>query len=177
MHALFSGYTVMIGSFDPAVFEDAGIDYFGATEARILFFMFTFFINIVMLNLLITYMGHIFEGVQKSVSAEFMYGRASICVEYESLISPKDKKARKDWFPKWLQVLQPSVEVDQSADKEGRKREEKEKWNNLDFNFNEIKDLLKEEMSKQKDLRTLVETQTKELQEIKTQLKKMGGEK
>ena len=62
-HAFFAGYTVMIGSFDPAEFESGGIDYFTRAEARCLFLLFTFFINIIMLNLLITYMADIFQEV------------------------------------------------------------------------------------------------------------------
>eukprot|EP00519_Triparma_laevis_P015496 CAMPEP_0182494976 /NCGR_PEP_ID=MMETSP1321-20130603/3800_1 /TAXON_ID=91990 /ORGANISM="Bolidomonas sp., Strain RCC1657" /LENGTH=268 /DNA_ID=CAMNT_0024698211 /DNA_START=1 /DNA_END=804 /DNA_ORIENTATION=+ len=60
--ALFSSYTLMLGDFD--------VDNFRASSSFVsassLFFAFTAFINIVMLNLLIAIMGDIFDKIQEN---------------------------------------------------------------------------------------------------------------
>ena len=58
----------------------------------LLFMFFTYFINIVMLNLLIAIMGDIFDRIQENAKAEFMFARANIIIEFEALLSDSHKR-------------------------------------------------------------------------------------
>ena len=97
----------------------------------ILFFTFTFGINIVMLNLLIAIMGDTFDRIQENSQAEFMFARAQIVLEYEGNLSEEEKN-NPDWFPTWLQVLVPTLQ-EREGDHEnwvGRVRELKNTMKN-----------------------------------------------
>ena len=102
--SIFSGYTLMLGDFDISEFTGS----VSFLSIGFLFTVFTLLINIVLLNLLIALMGDIFDRIQENAQAEFLYGRACIILEFESLLSESYKKENLDMFPKWLQVLVPA---------------------------------------------------------------------
>ncbi|GMH88768.1 hypothetical protein TrVE_jg422 [Triparma verrucosa] len=101
--ALFSGFLLLLGDFNVEEFN-ASVS-FGTT--LLLFVVFMFFINIVMLNLLIAIMGDIFDNVQENANSEFLFARAEIIIEIENMLSTSDLK-NEEWFPIWLQVLVPT---------------------------------------------------------------------
>ena len=75
-----------------------------------------------MLNLLITIMGDIFDQIQESADAQFMFARAQIILEFEDTLSKVDRHCDEN-FPTWLQVLVPSLESENDAtDWQGRVR-------------------------------------------------------
>ncbi|GMI01212.1 hypothetical protein TrST_g7001 [Triparma strigata] len=127
--SIFTSYTLMLSEFD---FSG---EYLGKSSdiiaTCILFFTFTFGINIVMLNLLIAIMGDTFDRIQENSQAEFMYARAQIVLEYEGNLSEEEKN-NPDWFPTWLQVLVPTLQ-EREGDHEnwvGRVRELKNTMKN-----------------------------------------------
>ena len=67
--------------------------------------VFMFFVQIVLLNLLIAIMGDIFDEVQARSSAEACYGRAKLVVQYESLFTEAYKKSHLEFYPRYLFVL------------------------------------------------------------------------
>ncbi|GMH64615.1 hypothetical protein TrST_g10092 [Triparma strigata] len=101
--SLFSGFLLLLGDFNAEEFN-ASLSY-NLTMA--LFVVFMFFINIVMLNLLIAIMGDIFDRIQENAKAEFMFARAGIVLEFEAMLSNYDRQ-NEEWFPTWLQVLVPT---------------------------------------------------------------------
>ncbi|GMI11254.1 hypothetical protein TrLO_g10470 [Triparma laevis f. longispina] len=104
-------YTVLLAGF---VIDDLdGSASFFSTG--MLFIGFTIFINIIMLNLLIAIMGDIFDKIQESAKAEFIFARANIILEFEGTLTKKQKE-NNEWFPTWLQVLVPTLENDGSED-------------------------------------------------------------
>ena len=90
----------------------------------LLFISFTYFINIVMLNLLIAIMGDIFDKIQENAKAEFMLARAQVVLEFEEVLRANgDMDAGNEvWFPTWLQVLVPTLEHKDESDWAGRLR-------------------------------------------------------
>ena len=109
---MFNGFLFLLGDFDP--YEFAASSSYGLTLG--LFIIFMFFINIVMLNLLIAIMGDIFDRVQENARSEFICARAQVILEIEGrlLTGPgKDiHKADKKKFPTWLQLLVSTVKED-----------------------------------------------------------------
>ena len=103
--AVFSAYTTMLGEFHLSDFEKSG----SFEILAILFFTFTVLVNIVLLNLLIALMGDIFDRIQENAQGEFLYARACIVLEFESLLSEKYRKSHVEKFPEWLQVLVPAA--------------------------------------------------------------------
>ena len=79
--------------------------------------VFTFFINIVMLNLLIALMGDIFDRIQENARNEFLFARGSIILEFENMMSAGELN-NKAWFPTWLQILEPAAGSDESKEDE-----------------------------------------------------------
>ena len=77
--------------------------------------IFMFFVQIVLLNLLIAIMGDIFDEVQARSSAEACYGRAKLMVQYESLFTESYKKDHPEFYPRYLFVLK-RHEADGSGD-------------------------------------------------------------
>ena len=74
-----------------------------------------FFVQIVLLNLLIAIMGDIFDEVQARSSAEACYGRAKLVMQYESLFTEWYKSAHPEFYPRYLYVLKRD-EADGSGD-------------------------------------------------------------
>ena len=94
----FNVYTLMLGEIDEA-------DYNKRISLAFLFTVFTLLTNIVLLNLLIALMGDIFNRIQENAQAEFLYARAYIVLEFESLLDKNYKNDHPEKFPEWLQVL------------------------------------------------------------------------
>ena len=124
LHILFAGqkdkpeYSSFFRAFVASVeillagFADQDTDgSINVIVTAILLLAFTYFINIVMLNLLIAIMGDIFDRIQENARAEFTFARAQIILEFEEVLS-KEEKENKEWFPTWLQVLVPKLDVD-----------------------------------------------------------------
>ena len=83
---------------------------------------FLFFIDIVLLNLLIALMGDIFDEVQAKASQETTYGLAKLVLEYESLFSESYKKRNEEkFFPMWLHVISKDEEKDKRGQQKGWK--------------------------------------------------------
>jgi hypothetical protein len=122
--SLFAGFLLLLGDFNPDEFN-ASLSY-GLTLS--LFVVFMFFINIVMLNLLIAIMGDIFDRIQENAKAEFMFARAEIVLEFEAMLSYSQMED-EEWFPTWLQVLVPTqgAEGTEGGDWVGRVRALKER--------------------------------------------------
>jgi len=112
--SIFTGFLLLLGDFNAEEFS-ASASY-GLTLT--LFVVFMFFINIVMLNLLIAIMGDIFDQIQETADAQFMIARAQIVLEFEGKLSSAVMSSEKH-FPTWLQVLAPSLESE-STDWQGR---------------------------------------------------------
>ncbi|GMH71405.1 hypothetical protein TrLO_g3881 [Triparma laevis f. longispina] len=89
--SIFSSYTLMLGEFDVENFPETSSGEF--FSVILLFTVFTFFINIIMLNLLIAIMGDIFD-------------------KFEEMLTTNNA----EWFPTWLQVLTPLHQSDNNAD-------------------------------------------------------------
>ena len=81
--SIFSSYTLMLGEFEVKEFPDTSSGEF--VSSILLFIVFTFFINIIMLNLLIAIMNDVFEKVQESALAEFLFARTRIILEFEEV--------------------------------------------------------------------------------------------
>ena len=77
--------------------------------------LFMFFVQIVLLNLLIAIMGDIFDEVQARSSAEACYGRAKLVMQYESLFTEWYKNRNPQFYPRYLFVLKRD-EADGSGD-------------------------------------------------------------
>ncbi|GMH83913.1 hypothetical protein TrST_g9417 [Triparma strigata] len=92
--------------------------------ASLLFVFFAYFINIVMLNLLIAIMGDIFDKIQENAKAEFMMARAQVILEFEVGLRGQEHKSTGDEvrFPTWLQVLVPTIESNELSDWAGKVR-------------------------------------------------------
>ena len=118
---LVYSYTILLNGFD--VGDIDGSANFAMT--LILSLTFTYFINIVMLNLLIAIMGDIFDQIQENARAEFLYGRAQIILEYEAKVTKSIENGQmneakvEEMFPKWLQVLVPGEGTQQTHKKWG----------------------------------------------------------
>ena len=159
MSFLYS-YSLMLGGFTPSETEGS----LNTVVLAMLLMIFTYFINIVMLNLLITIMGDIFDRIQQTALADFFFGRANIIMEFEATISAKQKE-NKEWFPTWLQVLVPTLENDDDIYNEdwvGRVRALKNTVNRV---RNDLKDSTKARMESEKRLEKKLEENEKERKE------------
>ena len=110
MSILYS-YSIMLSGFALSDIEGSS----NAVITAVLFVIFTYFINIVMLNLLIALMGDIFDKIQENAGAEFMFARAQIILTYEMVYSDLLGKEKEN-FPKWLQVLVPVLKESEDLD-------------------------------------------------------------
>ena len=81
----------------------------------LLFISFTFFVNIVLLNLLIAIMGELFDKIKENAKATFLFAKANLILEFESIMNVTEVK-QKSRFPVWLQVLIPTRADDGSED-------------------------------------------------------------
>ena len=77
--------------------------------------IFMFFVQIVLLNLLIAIMGDIFDEVQARSSAEACYGRANLDTIWSLLFTEWYKDAHPEFYPRYLFVLKRD-EADGSGD-------------------------------------------------------------
>ncbi|GMH53823.1 hypothetical protein TrST_g8090 [Triparma strigata] len=103
--SLFSSYALLLGNFDVNELEESS----SFVITVFLFVGFSFFINIIMLNLLIAIMGDIFDRIQENAVAEFLFARANILLEIEATFGEKEK-TKTEWYSRWLQVLVATTE-------------------------------------------------------------------
>ncbi|GMH67959.1 hypothetical protein TrST_g4181 [Triparma strigata] len=80
----------------------------------ILFISFTFFVNIVLLNLLIAIMGELFDKIKENAKATFLFAKANLILEFESIMQANSGQATR--FPEWLQILLPTRADDGGED-------------------------------------------------------------
>uniref|UniRef100_A0A7S1XUS8 Ion transport domain-containing protein n=1 Tax=Phaeomonas parva TaxID=124430 RepID=A0A7S1XUS8_9STRA len=99
--ALVSGFAMMLGDF--SIEEFAG----SASQSLMTFYfvVFQIIVTIILLNLVITIMGDIFDRVQENARAHFLYGKAKICLDYAHTRPPPEEDLES--FPPWIQVLLP----------------------------------------------------------------------
>ena len=113
------GFALMLGAFDLQEFESSG----DKDVMAFLFTIFQFFVNIVMLNLLIAIMGDKYAVVQESGDQQYLYAKAQIILEYETRLTREYEwlccnkhsygvrgknafRSNKTNFPTWLQLLE-----------------------------------------------------------------------
>ena len=82
------GFALMLGAFDLQEFESSG----DKDVMAFLFTIFVFFINIVMLNLLIAIMGDQYDIVQESGHEQYLYAKAGI------ILGTGQCKILQDWM-------------------------------------------------------------------------------
>ncbi|GMH51643.1 hypothetical protein TL16_g01052 [Triparma laevis f. inornata] len=85
-----------------------------SAPAVILFISFTFFVNIVLLNLLIAIMGELFDKIKENAKATFLFAKANLILEFESIMHADSGGATR--FPEWLQILLPTRADDGKED-------------------------------------------------------------
>ena len=117
--SLLFSYVVMLSGFATT---DVELDIRKSAIAGLVFvfLFFTIFINIIMLNLLIALMGNVYEEIQGNATAEYLYAKAEIVLEFEQFIDDKARwwqpvtstRKNEEWFPEWLQVLTPLCDSD-----------------------------------------------------------------
>ena len=123
---LLMSYGVMLGEVGkPQKDYTANSNWIIAMVGVTLFVVFTFIINIVMLNLLIAIMGDIFDKIQENAKAEYMFAKAGIICEFEATPGFFEKRflkmSEKDKYPKWIQVLQPAtLEIEEAGLRNGQ---------------------------------------------------------
>ena len=132
-----------------------------------LFVVFTFFINIIMLNLLIAIMGDIFDRIQENAVAEFLFARANILLEIEATFGDKEM-SKTDWYPRWLQVLVATTEGNESDDRvdwAGRVRALKGAMNKINEQVGGLKDKFDESEKKREESEKKREEESKKREE------------
>jgi len=107
--SFLAGFASMLGEFDLEEFESSA----NKNAMTVLFTIFQFFVNIVMLNLLIAIMGDQYDVVQESGHEQYLYAKAGIILKYEERMSRATKQNPK-LFPEWLQLLQPKTDDDEA---------------------------------------------------------------
>ncbi|GMH73810.1 hypothetical protein TrLO_g1517 [Triparma laevis f. longispina] len=127
---LLMSYGVMLGEVGkPQKDYTANSNWLIAMVGVILFVVFTFIINIVMLNLLIAIMGDIFDKIQENAKAEFMFAKAGIICEFEATpgffkwvkVKYFFKVKKEEMYPTWVQVLQPAtLEIEEADHRRGQ---------------------------------------------------------
>ena len=124
MMNVFSSWSMMFGQFDNFEQNLEGVhDSVQVYSLLLLFFLFSIFFNIIMLNLLIALMGQLFEKIHDAALAEFVFAKASIILEFEAGMKQSPSwykkqsvkiKENEEWFPLWLQVLVPTESKDKN---------------------------------------------------------------
>ena len=112
---VFTVYALQLGDFEQDTYRQvAGTG--GRCMMALLFFGFTFVINVVALNSLIALMGDSWERTQETADARGLQQRAQLLCEMELGMSDAEK-ANPDLFPLLLHCLQPvSDDDDDGAD-------------------------------------------------------------
>ena len=168
--SLFSSYALLLGDFDVNELEESS----SFVITVFLFVGFTFFINIIMLNLLIAIMGDIFDRIQENAVAEFLFARANILLEIEATFGEKEK-SKAEWYPRWLQVLVATTEGNESDDRvdwAGRVRALKGAMNKI----NEQVGVLKDKFEQSEKKREESEKKREESEKILVEMQKEAAE-
>lgn len=164
--SVFSAYTLMLGEFDFTEFP--GTSFWEFFSTILLFIVFTAFINIIMLNLLIAIMSDIFDHVQESAQSEFLFARARIILEFEEMVNfksgSKKKSSREELFPTWLQVLTPADQL-----KKAQSDLPNDKWTGraqkVTNSTKELSEKMEENVEQAKETATKANEELKEQQE------------
>ncbi|KAL1503443.1 hypothetical protein AB1Y20_011931 [Prymnesium parvum] len=96
----FTTFRLLLGDFDPEIYVDGQ----NVTLATAVFVITMFFVNIVLLNMLIALMTDTWTKLQSERRFLGLQGRAQLLNEFEARMSEKALE-RTDWFPKWLHVI------------------------------------------------------------------------
>ena len=122
LRSVFDSYVLMLtNEGETLALEEGGVSPVVVLSIT-LFIVFTVLINIVLLNLLIALMGDIFDRIQENARAQFLFSRARIILEFESIVAPEQLNSEKGMgratdCPKWLQVLVPTSSVHRGGKK------------------------------------------------------------
>eukprot|EP00911_Craspedida_sp_UC1_P002165 UC1_evm1s1662 len=92
---------LIMGDFDMDTYTGPNI-----ILARVTFVLSMIFVPVVVLNLLIAFMGTIYERVEEKSELEYLALKASIIYKYEVYLSKSDRTDIEK-FPEWLHVLVP----------------------------------------------------------------------
>jgi len=112
-NSLLAVYGFLYGNYEITDFESSS----SPALAKTLTSLFMFFVNLLILNLLIALMGDIFDNVQSKASQEATYGIAKLVLEYEALFSEEYKKKNEEkFYPLWLHVIRKDDKEDESGD-------------------------------------------------------------
>jgi hypothetical protein len=105
--AVLGSYTLMLGDFDVEQYTATS----SLTTSVLLFVVFMFGVNIVLLNLLIAIMGDIYGEINGNATEHFLFTKTMIILEFESIMPEKDKFDETK-FPPYLQILKPKSDDD-----------------------------------------------------------------
>ena len=100
-NALVTVFVFILGDFSVQELQES-ID---PPLATVLLVVYLFLMAIVLLNLLIAIMSDRFDEIQENAGAEASYARALVVSEHEALIPLREKRARPDLYPAWVQML------------------------------------------------------------------------
>jgi hypothetical protein len=65
---------------------------FNVRASIVLFYIFMFLVQIIFLNLLIAIMGDIYDEIQENAKSQFLFSKASIILEFESIMRTEEKR-------------------------------------------------------------------------------------
>jgi len=172
--ALFSQFTLMLGDFSTELLEKSPYPRL----VKVVFIMVMLFVNTVCLNLLIAIMGDSYDKVQENAFLEYRREMARVLMEIEIMMTKKERE-RKDYFPRWLHVLQPTTHGGpRSRDRWiGRIREIKE---SVEMQVLGLQHSMREEFSsqlrkQQKEMGENIEELKEALREVKELIRSNGG--
>jgi hypothetical protein len=138
--ALLGIFALLLGDFDLE-------DYTATFDVRasiVLFYIFMFLVQIIFLNLLIAIMGDIYDEIQENAKAQFLFSKASIILEFESIM-PAEETGDAQKFPPFLQVLTSEVAVGVDDGWSGKMKSLKQA---ITLRSEETQQMVKHEMTK-----------------------------
>jgi len=112
IYSPLTSYMLMLGAFDRREFDGSGL-------AITLFVSFSYFVQLVLLNLLIALMGDLYDEVQETAHAQYIFSKAQLVLECEDRLSGAQRLSPQ-LFPQWLQVLEQKADLAPSAAWSGR---------------------------------------------------------
>jgi hypothetical protein len=154
--AVLGSYTLMLGDFDVEEYTATS----SLTTSIVLFVVFMFGVNIVLLNLLIAIMGDIYEQINENATQQFLFLKTNIILEFESIMPQKDKSDEKK-FPPYLQILKAKSDEDDDDDDD-------DEWSGK---LNAVKSEVRKNAEKlSEELKKVAEESAEELQKVNKML-------
>ena len=105
----YSGWSIMLSMYD-MLYGNWNLDTLDLAAdpyvARVLFLLYTTFVTLIILNLLIAFMGDIYGEIQANVENEWLLERTKIILDIEPFI-PSNVQQDPHYFPKWLHIMEP----------------------------------------------------------------------